>query len=73
MVLKPLYIKKNKKLPQLSATKRIFWSATELSVSLWQDGQDGGPAWGWHHLSTVMLVKGQVSGGLEKDQLPKEI
>ncbi len=35
-----------------------------------QDGQDGGLAGGWHYLSTVVLAKGQVCGGLEKDKLP---
>lgn len=38
-------------------------------VSLWQGGQ----ADSWHHLSTVVLAKGQISGGLEKGQLPSSV
>lgn len=35
-------------------------------VSLWQDGQDGGLAGGWHHLSTVALAKAKSLVGLKK-------
>lgn len=52
----------------LFVIKNVGWVAdhrAQLSL-LWQGGQDGGPAGGWHHRSTFVLAKGQVSGGLKK-------